>query len=76
MYYVAHFLARFQTASTYLFKFTLYPLSPQLYRICFSVDRKKEDERIDNTENINHCEANEATHQRPEIVQERSHYNY
>lgn len=32
------------------------------------VDTKKEDERIDNAEQINHCEANEAAQQHPAVV--------
>ena len=32
------------------------------------VDTKKEDERIDNAEQIDHCEANEAAQQHPAIV--------
>jgi len=32
------------------------------------VDTKKEDERIDNAEQIDHCEANEAAHQHPAVV--------
>lgn len=32
------------------------------------VDTKKEDERIDNTEQIDHCEANEAAQQHPAVV--------
>ena len=31
-----------------------------LCSVNLSVDRKKEDERIDNAEQIDHCEANEA----------------
>lgn len=33
------------------------------------VDTKKEDERIDNAEQIDHCEANEAAQQHPAVVQ-------
>jgi hypothetical protein len=32
------------------------------------VDTKKEDERIDNAEQIDHCEANEAAQQHPAVV--------
>lgn len=32
------------------------------------VDTKKEDERIDNAEQIDHCEANEAAQQHPTVV--------
>ena len=32
------------------------------------VDTKKEDERIDNAEQINHCEANKAAQQHPAVV--------
>ena len=32
------------------------------------VDTKKEDERIDNAEQIDHCKANEAAQQHPAVV--------
>lgn len=32
------------------------------------VDTKKEDERIDNAKQIDHCEANEAAQQHPAVV--------
>ena len=38
-----------------------------LCSVNLSVDRKKEDERIDNAEQIDHCEANEAAHQHPAV---------
>jgi hypothetical protein len=39
-----------------------------LCSVNLSVDRKKEDERIDNAEQIDHCEANEAAQQHPAVV--------
>lgn len=39
-----------------------------LLSVQFVVDTKKEDERIDNAEQIDHCEANEAAQQHPAVV--------
>jgi|GEM_PF-1837430 len=39
-----------------------------LLSIQLVVDTKKEDERIDNAEQIDHCEANESAHQHPAVV--------
>lgn len=61
----------YNVAFSALFRITLQPFALHskessdafpclLYSLNLSVDRKKEDERIDNAEQIDHCEANEA----------------
>lgn len=61
-------IAHHPTAVCATFKESSGAFSCLLCSVQLVVDTKKEDERIDNAEQIDHCEANEAAQQHPAVV--------